>query len=66
MRKTANNLITTDIIGAVPQPVETFPYSEFRGFSRVPRRVTNPKVIFTRFSFTGLLEVTIKINKKEY
>ena len=39
-RKTANNAINTPIITVVPHPGATFPYSELRGFSKVPSVVT--------------------------
>ena len=39
-RKTANNAINTPIITVVPQPGATLPYSELRGFNKVPNVVT--------------------------
>jgi hypothetical protein len=56
-RKTANKAITTAITIVVPHPGVTFPYSEFKGFSRVPRLVTN--LLFALFCF-GLFRVAIK------
>lgn len=38
-KKTAKSPIKMAINGAVPQPGATLPYSEFRGFSNVPKGV---------------------------
>ena len=35
-RNIANKAIATPIKGVVPQPGATFPYSEFKGFSKLP------------------------------
>jgi hypothetical protein len=59
-RKTANNPINTPISGVVPQPGVTFPYSEFRGFRRVPRFVTNPSVSASLRGCLVIFEVAIK------
>jgi hypothetical protein len=49
-RKTANKAINTTITGVVPQLGETFPYSEFRGFRRVPRLVDKDSPFFILFA----------------
>jgi hypothetical protein len=56
-RKTAKRVIKKAITGVVPQPGETFPYSEFSGFRRVPRLVTELVLLLI---FVGLLYVAIK------
>ena len=38
-RNIANKAIATPIKGVVPQPGATFPYSEFKGFSKLPAPV---------------------------
>jgi len=39
IRKRANMNMKNNMIGAVPHPGATLPYSEFRGFKISPRRV---------------------------
>lgn len=39
IKNRANMNMKNNMIGAVPQPGATFPYSEFRGFKMSPRRV---------------------------
>jgi hypothetical protein len=39
IRKRAKENMKNSIIGAVPQPGATFPYSEFKGFKISPKRV---------------------------
>jgi hypothetical protein len=51
--------------GVVPQPGATFPYSEFSGFSRVPRFVTNPSLVALCLIFTGIFDVTIGGGKEK-
>jgi hypothetical protein len=46
--------------GVVPQPGATFPYSEFSGFSRVPKFVTKPVSILLCFVFVRFFEVVIE------
>ena len=38
-RNIANKAIATPIKGVVPQPGATFPYSEFKGFNKLPAPV---------------------------
>jgi len=58
-RKTANRAIVTAIQIVVPHPGATLPYSEFRGFRRVPRLVTKPLFTLSCLIFIGLFEVAI-------
>jgi len=44
-RKMEKRDINTAISGVVPHPGVTFPYSELRGLSRVPRLVTSPSYL---------------------
>jgi len=46
--------------GVVPQPGATFPYSEFSGFSSVPKFVTRPVSILLCFVFVRFFEVVIE------
>lgn len=70
-RKTAKRAIKKAITGVVPQPGETFPYSEFRGFSRVPRLVTKPlskpslpqRLVFVNF---GINKIKKKLTNTIY
>jgi hypothetical protein len=59
-RKIANNDINTAIRGVVPQPGVTLPYSEFKGFSKIPRLVTNPPSTAFCLTLVGFFKVTIK------
>ena len=58
-RNTANRAMNTAINGVVPHPGDTFPYSELRGFSKLPRLVTSPLSMSFFFVLTGTLEVAI-------
>jgi len=40
VKNIANNAINTPMSTVVPQPTETLPYSELRGFNKVPKGVT--------------------------
>lgn len=61
-RKTANKAITIAITIVVPQPGVTFPYSEFNGFSRVPRLVTKLLFALPCVVFAGPFRTAIKKN----
>jgi hypothetical protein len=61
-RNNANSLIKRAIKGVVPQPGATFPYSEFRGFSKVPKLVTRP--LDTLSCLFGLNPLEVAIRKK--
>jgi hypothetical protein len=50
--------MNTAIKGVVPHPGATFPYSEFNGFSKVPRLVTT--LLFIPLLLRGTFEVAIK------
>jgi hypothetical protein len=65
-RKTANRAMKTAINGVVPHPGATFPYSEFRGFNKVPRLVTTLLLIVSWLSFIGVFEVAINKKEKNY
>lgn len=46
IRNKAKKNMKNNMIGAVPQPGETFPYSEFKGFKISPRRVLRAIKLF--------------------
>ena len=46
-KNTKNKAITTPIIGVVPQPGATLPYSAFKGRKSSPNLVRNAIKIFT-------------------
>jgi LPXTG-motif cell wall-anchored protein len=62
----AKSAITTAIRDVVPQPGATLPYSEFSGFSKVPRLVTKPLSFAFGLILIGLLGVAIKKRKENY
>ena len=64
-RKTANRAINTAIKGVVPHPGATFPYSEFKGLSKVPRLVTTLLFIVSWLSFIGVFEVAINEKREK-
>lgn len=46
IKNKAKKNMKNNMIGAVPQPGETFPYSEFKGFKISPRRVLRAIKLF--------------------
>jgi hypothetical protein len=57
--------IKNTIIGVVPQLGTTFPYSEFSGFSKFPRLVTNPLSSNCVGFILIFLDVAINFKKEE-
>jgi hypothetical protein len=67
-KNTKNAAITTAIIGVVPQPGATLPYSEFKGRKSSPNLVRNAiKIfIFNKLIFEFLLYNTKQLNLEKY